>query len=89
MAAALRKLGEEELSETITIPWFNDPPLKVTKRQALAQAAIHSHYHRGQNASLAQGVGRPAAPDGLDRLVSEGTACREVGMTCSRTVGAA
>jgi len=38
----------ERLAETITIPWFKDPPMTVTVAQALTQAAMHSHYHRGR-----------------------------------------
>ncbi len=57
MASVPGKIEDEDLLETITIPWFNDPPLKITKRQALTQAAMHSHYHRGQNASRLKELG--------------------------------
>jgi uncharacterized damage-inducible protein DinB len=57
MAAVLERLGEEELSETITVPWFTNPALQITKREAPAQAAMHSHYHRGQNASRLNELG--------------------------------
>src|SRR5579863_6291601 len=47
--AAMRGgIGEVRLAETIEVQWFT-PPLKITVRHALMQAAMHSHYHRGQN----------------------------------------
>jgi uncharacterized damage-inducible protein DinB len=35
--------------QTVEVPWFR-PPAKIAMRHALMQAAMHSHYHRGQNA---------------------------------------
>jgi len=52
-----RTLTDETLSDTITIPWFREPPLVITIEQALTQAAIHSHYHRGQNAMRLRELG--------------------------------
>ena len=66
----LKKYGREGLSqlnafvkdldsqraETIEVPWFK-PPAKITIRQALMQAAMHSHYHRGQNATRLRELG--------------------------------
>jgi uncharacterized damage-inducible protein DinB len=40
----------DKLAETVTIPWFKDPPLTITVEQALAQVVMHSQHHRGQNA---------------------------------------
>jgi uncharacterized damage-inducible protein DinB len=40
----------------IEIPWFR-PPAKISIRQALTQAAMHSHYHRGQNATRLRELG--------------------------------
>ena len=42
--------------EVIEVPWFR-PPAKISIRQALMQAAMHSHYHRGQNASRLRELG--------------------------------
>lgn len=43
-------------AETIEVPWFK-PPAKITIRQALMQAAMHSHYHRGQDATRLRELG--------------------------------
>ncbi|MBI5021473.1 MAG: DinB family protein [Ignavibacteriales bacterium] len=50
-------LTEEKFAENVTIPWFKDPPLSITIEQALTQAAMHSHYHRGQNAARLRELG--------------------------------
>jgi uncharacterized damage-inducible protein DinB len=42
--------------ETIEVPWFQ-PPAKVALRHALMQVAMHSHYHRGQNATRLRELG--------------------------------
>jgi uncharacterized damage-inducible protein DinB len=36
-------------ADLIEVPWFK-PPARISVRHALTQAAMHSHYHRGQNA---------------------------------------
>lgn len=46
-----------EFDRMLTIPWFNNPPIEVTVAQALTQAAMHSHYHRGQNATRLRELG--------------------------------
>jgi len=43
-------------SDLIEVPWFK-PPAKITPRHALMQAAMHSHYHRGQNATRLRELG--------------------------------
>lgn len=54
----------DRLAETIAIPWFQDPPLAITREQALMQCAMHSHYHRGQNAvRLRELEGKPPLVD--------------------------
>jgi uncharacterized damage-inducible protein DinB len=75
--SALKQYGRDGLSqmnelvrgfdptraEIIEVPWFK-PPAKITIRQALTQAAMHSHYHRGQNATrLRELGGTPPATD--------------------------
>jgi len=52
----LGAMDEAYLSETIEVPWFQ-PPLKISVRHALTQAAMHSHYHRGQNATRLRELG--------------------------------
>jgi uncharacterized damage-inducible protein DinB len=50
----------------IEVPWFQ-PPLKISVRHALTQAAMHSHYHRGQNATRLRDPG--GVPPGTDFIV--------------------
>jgi uncharacterized damage-inducible protein DinB len=45
LAAAL---GPEDLSRTVRIPWFPDPPCVITVAEALVQVAMHTQHHRGQ-----------------------------------------
>jgi uncharacterized damage-inducible protein DinB len=52
----LRQLDQTALEEILDAPWFN-PPVKLSRRQALMQAAMHSHYHRGQNATRLRELG--------------------------------
>lgn len=44
------------LEEVIEVIWFR-PPARITIAQALTQAAMHSHYHRGQNATRLRELG--------------------------------
>jgi uncharacterized damage-inducible protein DinB len=53
----LATVSDERLSETIAMPWFKDPPLTITVTEALTQCAMHSHYHRGQNATRLRELG--------------------------------
>ena len=63
-AAYLEGVTPARLAEQITIPWFKDPPIRTTIAQALTQAAMHSHYHRAQNATrLAELRGHPPLTD--------------------------
>ena len=48
---------EERLAAPITMPWFDDPPLTLSVTEALTQCAMHSHYHRGQNATRLRELG--------------------------------
>ena len=63
MGAMLGAMNEARLAETIEVPWFR-PPLKISVRHALMQAATHSHYHRGQNATRLRELG--GVPPGTD-----------------------
>jgi uncharacterized damage-inducible protein DinB len=65
MAAMLRAMDEARLAEVIEVPWFQ-PPLKISVRHALTQAAMHSHYHRGQNATRLRELG--GVPPGTDLI---------------------
>ena len=42
---------DARLEERISMPWFTDPPLSISVAEAVTQCAMHSHYHRGQNAT--------------------------------------
>ena len=53
----LETASEERLGQSITMPWFKDPPLTLSVTEALAQCAMHSHYHRGQNATRLRELG--------------------------------
>lgn len=53
----LPALSASRLEEMLTIPWFKDPPIRITVEQALTQAAMHSHYHRAQNATRLRELG--------------------------------
>ena len=50
--AALRELTTAldagGLSRIVQIPWFPEPPCKITVAEALVQVAMHSQHHRGQ-----------------------------------------
>jgi uncharacterized damage-inducible protein DinB len=52
----LEKTAQGRMEEIIDVPWFK-PPAKISVRQALTQAAMHSHYHRGQNATRLRELG--------------------------------
>jgi uncharacterized damage-inducible protein DinB len=59
----LKKTDLDRMEELIEVVWFK-PPLKLSVRQALTQAAMHSHYHRGQNATRLRELG--GEPPGTD-----------------------
>ena len=56
MKELLKNTDQVRLEEMIEVPWFK-PALKITVRHALTQAAMHSHYHRGQNATRLRELG--------------------------------
>lgn len=53
----LQAVTAGRLEERIAMPWFTDPPLSITVTEALTQCAMHSHYHRGQNATRLRELG--------------------------------
>jgi len=65
LAAMLGGINDT-LAETTEVPWFQ-PPLKISVRHALMQAAMHSHYHRGQNATRLRELG--GVPPATDFIV--------------------
>lgn len=63
----LESVSGARLEEHIQMPWFKDPPLSITVTEALTQCAMHSHYHRGQNATRLRELG--AEPPLTDLIV--------------------
>ena len=60
----LSSVTDSRLSESVTFSWFKDPPLTITVTEALTQCAMHSQWHRGQNATrLRELGGEPPAVD--------------------------
>jgi uncharacterized damage-inducible protein DinB len=53
----LATADDQALKRTINVPWFKDPALDLPIEQAMLQAAMHSHYHRGQNATRLRELG--------------------------------
>jgi len=62
----LKNSDPSRLEEMIEVPWFR-PPARITIRQALTQAAMHSHYHRGQNATRLRELG--GTPPSTDYII--------------------
>ena len=56
MNQLLKDCSSDRMEETIEVIWFR-PPAKISVAQALTQAAMHSHYHRGQNATRLRELG--------------------------------
>jgi uncharacterized damage-inducible protein DinB len=56
---------DDRLDERIAIPWFRSPALSITVTEALTQCAMHSHYHRGQNATRIRELGGEPPPTDL------------------------
>jgi uncharacterized damage-inducible protein DinB len=56
LSERLRSTDQRRMEEIIEVPWFK-PPVKISVRHALTQAAMHSHYHRGQNATRLRELG--------------------------------
>jgi uncharacterized damage-inducible protein DinB len=41
-------LDPASMSREVQIPWFRDPPCRITVAEALVQVAMHTQHHRGQ-----------------------------------------
>jgi len=65
-AELLRGLDQAKIEEVVEAPWFT-PPVRLSRRHALTQAAMHSHYHRGQNATRLRELG--GAPPMTDFII--------------------
>ena len=53
----LGSVTEARLDQAVAIPWIKDPPLSITVAEAIMQMTLHSHYHRGQNATRLRELG--------------------------------
>src|SRR6266540_3634736 len=56
---------DADFTRSLPIPWFKDPPLTLTVTEALTQCAMHSHHHRGQNATRLRELGGVPPPTDL------------------------
>jgi uncharacterized damage-inducible protein DinB len=54
---AMASMTDARLAEPIVIPWTKDPTLTINVAEALVQMVMHSHYHRGQNATRLRELG--------------------------------
>lgn len=78
MSEFVKKTDRDRMDEIIEVPWFK-PPVKISVRQALTQVAMHSHYHRGQNATrLRELGGTPPDTDFIEWLQQGQPAARWV-----------
>ncbi|MBN8547358.1 MAG: DinB family protein [Ignavibacteria bacterium] len=50
-------LTDEQMNNVVRIPWFKDAGDGFSFFEAINQVAMHSHYHRGQNASRFRQLG--------------------------------
>ena len=55
--AYVAALDEQASRRRVAIPWMKEPRLELTVEEALAQGALHSQYHRGQNATRLRELG--------------------------------
>ena len=63
----LSGLSDSRLRDEVAVPWFKDPPLSLTVGEALTQCALHSQWHRAQNATRLRELG--ASPPTVDLIV--------------------
>src|SRR4029434_3147882 len=83
-------VSDARLADAIEIPrWFGfKEPLTITVGEALTQMAMHSQWHRGQNATRLRESRRPAAHGRPNRLVLEGPAVGEAVRRAPRSTSA-
>ncbi len=70
LLAMAKAATPEWLEETFDVPWL--PGMKISRRHALMQAAMHSHYHRGQNATRLRELGGAPPPTDFIVWIKEG-----------------
>ena len=62
-----RLTSDDELAEHLEIPWFKEPPIVLSRGEALIQACLHSIHHRGQNATRLRELG--GDPPTIDYII--------------------
>jgi uncharacterized damage-inducible protein DinB len=62
----LLQLTSDRLARRLNVPWFQNPPLDLRVDEALTQCVMHSHWHRGQNATRLRELG--GDPPGTDLI---------------------
>ena len=67
MRETIATISDARLAETMDVPWFKDPTLTLTVTEALTQCAMHSQWHRGQNATRLRELG--GDPPAVDLIV--------------------
>jgi uncharacterized damage-inducible protein DinB len=60
-------ITDAQLAARVRIPWFPGGAFTLSAAEALTQAAMHSHYHRGQNATRLRELG--GVPPTTDLIV--------------------
>jgi len=63
----LTALTDAQPSEPVTIPWFKERPLAISRAEALMRSVMHSQWHRGQNATRLRELG--ITPPTVDLIV--------------------
>jgi uncharacterized damage-inducible protein DinB len=53
----LEAMAPGRCAEIVSMPWAPAGSAQLTVERALTQAAMHSHYHRGQNATRLRDLG--------------------------------
>jgi uncharacterized damage-inducible protein DinB len=61
------QLDEASLTRVVQIPWFPDPPCRITVTEALVQAAMHTQHHRGQLMTRLKDLG--GEPKNVDWII--------------------
>ncbi len=61
------QIPDDELSEHFSVPWFKEPPIELSRGEAILQACLHSIHHRAQNATRLRELG--GDPPTIDYIV--------------------
>jgi hypothetical protein len=81
----LQNASPYRLEEVIEIPWFSPPlKLKISVRQALTQAAMHSSLSSRTKCDPASRIGRGSTDDGFHRVAAARATGGEVGDSTNR-----